>query len=446
VRVTRILRRARPYFLFPAVLLVGLQLTGCGTLAISERLDARLASGEYAAGLADIEKAQSQYHGANSLLYYFDKGSLEQRAGDYATSNQDLEQAERLIEEITPTSVSEAAASFLVNDMTLSYSGEDFEQVMVNVMKALNYFYLGDLGGAQVEARKVNTRLLALSDKYGREAVYKDDAFARYLSAFAYEAAGEYNDAYIDYQKAFKDFQWYEKHFENPMPAFLPADLLRLARWLGFKEDYQAWREQFGSEMAEPPRRPVKQSEVLVVIYDGLMLHKKTKYVQAPIETPDNKPYVLKVAFPTFKPGHPALDGAGLLLPGSATPLPAFDLEPLAAIAVQNLEQRIGLISLKAIARATAKYIAAYQVQKAAGNNPLVNLATNIYTWATEQADTRSWRTLPFRFWAVRAPVPAGRQELTLVLHTFGGGERTVTLSVELKEGEKKVIPVYIPK
>lgn len=445
--VTSLTRRARIW----AAAGLAAALSGCATLPITDRLDSRLAGGEYAAGLADLEKAKAQYQGPNSLLYYLDQGSLAQRAGDFALSNQALEQAELLIEQLAPVSISEAAASLLVNDTTLSYSGEDFEQVMVNVMKALNYLYLGDFSGAQVEARKVNNRLLALSDRYGKEAVYKEDAFARYLAAFAYEAAGEYDDAYIDYRKAYQLYREYAAQFGAAEPEPLKADLLRLSRWLGFADDYEAWRQAFGAEGAESTRRPVPRSEVLLVLYDGLMFRKVTRFTAVEIRDPDDHPYLLKVAFPDFKPRHPALESAELLQDG-APPVPAFLAEPLAGIAVKNLAQRLGLISAKAIARATAKYIAAYQLRKAAGKQDegaglLVGLAANIYTWATEQADTRSWRTLPQRFWLFRVPVPAGDHTLTLVLHPYGGGEPVpISVPVTLKEGEKKTIPVYVPR
>jgi uncharacterized protein len=425
-----------------------LGLAGCATMPVADQLERDLRAGDYAAGLETVERSKDQYAGANSLLYYFDKGSLEQRVGDYAASNAALEQAEKLIEEVSVTSISEAAASMLVNDTTLAYSGEDFERVMVNVLKTLNYLYLGDLDGALVEARKVNTQLLKLSDQYGETAVYKQDAFARYLSAFAYESAGEYNDAYIDYKKAYTAYKIYQRQFGTPVPTVLAHDLLRLSRWLGFDDDHAEWREHFADvgESGEVPRRPVKRSELLVVAYDGRMLSKYTRYVAVPIRDPDGNPYVLKVAFPAFKLTPPGVEGVTLVLPDGTT-LSAEVAQPLAEIAVKNLEQRIGLISLKAIARATAKYVAAYQVRKASGEGSFLGFAASLYTWISEQADLRSWRTLPFRFFLLRVSLPPGRHDLELMSDPYGGGgPRRFPLTVELAPGEKKVLPVYLDR
>jgi hypothetical protein len=407
-------------------------------------------AGDYPGALATVEKEQSQYAGPNSLLYYLDRGALLQRTDDYRASCQDLEQADKLIDELAGTSVSETVGSFLVNDMTLSYTGEDFEQVMINIMGELSYLYAGDLQGALVEARRVNTRLVQLSDKYNKEMIYKQDAFARYLSAFAYEAEGDYNDAYIDYKNAYQAFQWYEKHYHMPMPPEIREDLLRLSRWQGFDDEYKEWREAFGPDLPDPGRRPKKRSEVLLVVYDSLAPRKTTRWVAATVADPDGNPYTLKVAFPTFTPMPHLVDSVRVGLADGQV-IEGHLFEPLDAIAVQNLEQRIGAITAKAIGRATAKFIAAYQTRKILhtqdeGVNLLVGLATNVYTFATEQADTRSWLTLPSRFHLVRISLPPGKHSLELMMQAMSGETHNQAVPVELKPGEKKVIPVFVTR
>ncbi len=426
-----------------------LLLAGCAGTPVTMQVERQTAQGDYQQALSLVTPKQTAYKGANILLYYLDKGALLQRLGEYPVSNQELDEAERLMEEFSTTSVTQAAASFLVNDMTMDYSGEDFEQVMVNAIKALNYLYAGDFSGAGVEARKVNTRLLELDDKYQGKAIYSEDAFARYLAAFVYEAQGEYNNAYIDYKKAYKGFIHYNRQFNMPMPEVIKQDLLRLSRWMGFDDEFRRWRRTF-KDQPLPSMRPKKQSEVLLVIYDGLIPSKRTTYTAVPIRTADHEPYVLKVAFPEFSPREPVIGQVRVGTAGGEI-FTSQVVEPLSMIAYKNLGQRLGLISAKAIARATAKYIAAYNVRKAthsknAGVNMLVGLATNVFTYATEQADTRSWRTLPNRFHLVRCPVAAGKQELEIRVEGLQGEPREgFPLSVELKEGQKLVVPLYYP-
>ncbi|MBN1595043.1 hypothetical protein JW933_03865, partial [candidate division FCPU426 bacterium] len=195
----------RDWFL-PALILCAACLAGCGGIRVAKQVANTVSAGNYDAALQLLEKQKQQYSGPNNLLYYFERGTVLQRTGDYTASIDALNSAERLIEELYGTSVTQAATSFLINDMSMDYTGEDFEQVMVHVIKALNFFYQDELQGALVEARKVNTRLVKLADKYGSEAVYEQDAFARYLAAYIHEASREYNDAYIDYKLAYKGF------------------------------------------------------------------------------------------------------------------------------------------------------------------------------------------------------------------------------------------------
>ncbi len=426
-------------------------VTGCASTRIQDQVTQRLALQDYKGAVELIDKEQGQYAGANSLLYFMDRGGLEQRVGLYKESNSTLEQAEFLMDELYTKSVSEGVASFLVNDMTMAYSGEDFEQVAVNILKTLNYLYLGDLTGAQVEARKVNNHLLALSDKYGKETIYKEDAFARYLSGFSYESAGEYNDAYLDYKYAYHAYEWYKQHFGIEIPMCLKNDLLRLSQWLRFDEEYQHWRELFGEGVEVPGSKSEKRTEVLLVVYDGIMPAKQTRFSEAPVLDENDHPYILKVAFPVIRAHHPAIGNVrcqnknGDISEGVV-------VQPFQEIAIQNLNQRIGGITAKAIARAVAKYIAAVQARRAArsqgeGAALLVALATNVYSVVSEQADTRSWRTLPNRFWIMRMPLTPGRHELTVQITGLHGEARpNETVTVELKKGEKKVLPIYVPR
>jgi hypothetical protein len=120
--------------------------------------------------------------------------------------------------------------------------------------------------------------------------------------------------------------------------------------------------------------------------------------------------------------------------------------QPLADIARRNLEQRIGLISAKAIARATAKYLASYQLKRATKSS-MVGFIANVYTMASEQADTRSWRTLPYQFHLVRIELAPGKQSLECRAVNIAGQVVSLpAVEVDLKVGEKKVLPIYISK
>ena len=84
----------------------------------------------------------------------------------------------------------------------------------------------------------------------------------------------------------------------------------------------------------------------------------------------------------------------------------------LGPIEIENLEDRVARITAKAIVRATAKYLAAHEIRKIAKENKLLqiitDLGTNLFSVLSEQADKRSWRTLPGQIHTARFAVPPG--------------------------------------
>ena len=78
-------------------------------------------------------------------------------------SNQYFETAEHLIDEYH-SNVGAEAAALVTNPEARPYRPEDFEVIMINFYKALNYIDLNDMEGALVEVRKINIKLTQLND------------------------------------------------------------------------------------------------------------------------------------------------------------------------------------------------------------------------------------------------------------------------------------------
>jgi hypothetical protein len=130
--------------------------------------------GAYDQAALIIEAAkEEQYKEKDRVLYFLDLGMLYHWSGEYELSNQMLSAAESAIEELFTKSVSKALTSGVLNDNALDYSGEDYEDIYLNVFKALNYIALDDEESALVEIRtcsnqtqtcwKTSTRSLSTS-------------------------------------------------------------------------------------------------------------------------------------------------------------------------------------------------------------------------------------------------------------------------------------------
>jgi hypothetical protein len=79
--------------------------------------------------------------------------------------------------------------------------------------------------------------------------------------------------------------------------------------------------------------------------------------------------------------------------------------------------------------------------RKAAG--ALLGLAGNITAAATEAADLRSWTTLPSEIDVTRLWVAPGTHNIELRFFNKGGSQvRTMSVPVEVKNGERKIVSV----
>lgn len=178
------------------------------------------------------------------VLYHLNQGMLHHFAGNYDSSNKHLTIAERKMEDLFTKSVSRIGASFLLNDNVLDYSGEDYEDIYLNVFKALNYIHLGKKDNAFVEINRVQNKLRQLTDKYVEYEKqlkasakaqdqgepgdvemgvikFHNSVLARYLSMLMYLIDNEYDNADIDRRKIKEAWVTQPSIYYYDMPSFI---------------------------------------------------------------------------------------------------------------------------------------------------------------------------------------------------------------------------------
>lgn len=445
---------ASPWFgglhALPWVFLLALPwgLAGCGPGTTHYALvEQHLRAGNPAGADKVMQEAEGRYGRREQVLYWMDRGMTLHLAGRYRESNGFLEQADQEIERLYTSRLRTEAKALLVNDTSLPFEGEPFEQVMVNVIKAVNYSAMGDWTEAVVEARRIDHRLNLLSDRVNDQGAYRDDAFARYLSGLLFEVAGERNDAFIAYRKAYEEYRRSSAWIRTPVPPLLQADLLRMTSALHLPDEHAEYQTAFPGVPWQPPSETKDLAQVIVISYNGRAPRKEDRFLDLPISLdalqlvlltkgvmgPSNQHTrvtesllyglsgrVVRVALPALVPQktqvaslHVQASGPG----GSygATSVLASDLT---AIAEKNLKDRYGSLALKAVARAALKFGlaegASLGAQAAAGEDAgpwvgfLVGLFGKVWAVASEEADKRSWRTLPDEVHVARLWVPPG--------------------------------------
>jgi hypothetical protein len=425
-----------------------------------------------------IEQAERQYGRTNRLLYRMDRGMTLHLAGRYEASNELLEHAEQDVEELYTRRVRTEARAFLLNDAQLPYEGEPFEHVMLNVLKLLNYARLGNWHEAAVEARRVDHRLNVLADRTAAEGAYRDDASARYLTGIVYETTGDLNNALVAYRKAYDEYR--RGHaWARTVPSALKSDLLRVTDSLHLSTEHDEYLQAFPDRAWQPHAELQQLAQVVVISYNGRVARKEDLFLDLPVSldalrlvllakglgggTQESRPvesalygmngHVVRVALPRLVAQKTQVAYGEVSLIGNSGSFTAQTelMEDLSALARKQLDDRFSQLALKAVARAAVKYAVAEGVTRsaraAAGSDYgalvgiLVRGVTHGLAIASEEADKRTWQTLPDEIQITRLWVPPGTYEFRLQSVAKGGGRvgRDSVRTVSLQAGETRL-------
>ena len=419
-----------------ALLLGTVVLTGCATYSDSFGVIERdLSIQRYDDALAEIEK-QSQSN-KDKVLYLLNKGMILRMKRDYGASNQTFEAAKTEMERLYAASVSENALSFVVNDSTVSYAGDDYEQVLVHLYMALNYLQLGQSDDARVEALQVDLKLREIAEKIP-ESSYTEDALSRYLAGMIYEERREWSDAMISYRKAYEAYKKYQKNYGLPMPDMLKHDLLRLAKRVGLTDELRQYQQEFGIDpSANDDPAADTDGELVFVLNNGLAPIKKEKIINAtaPVAVsvgtsdsgkPAPPPVVVTIAVPYYVSRPDMVVSARVTVSGKQ--VKTENMENIDAIARASLDARMPAIMARSIARAVAKAEIQKSVDRAGSNRDndaaaalLGSFIVRVAAIATERADTRSWLTLPANVQIAKLALPPGDYTVKVDLMNTGG-------------------------
>jgi len=385
---------------------------------------------DFDSALSLLKKNRESYAGRNALLYHLDEGIIAHFAGHYEESTQSLSIAESIDERLYTMSISRQATSFLINDNTIPYRGEDFERTMINLFMALNYAGLGQWEDALVEARKADNKLNIINYKYDAEErnVYKEDGFIRFLMGVLYESEGETNDAYISYRKAEAVYRTdYLPNYGISPPSALIENLLTAAQAMGFYEEMVEISNQYPDVAFPGLKKKNESAEVFFVHHNGVAPEKVDTHLLVPM--PDG--FIIKIAYPILVKRPYRISHGEITLrnpdSGESYSFLTILMEDIGAIADMNLRNRINRIKTKAIVRATMKYLASKRAEKIAEEKggELAGLAVRAFAQlagiATEQADVRNWRLLPAEIRLGRALIPPGRYRAKIKFMDSGG-------------------------
>ncbi len=401
---------------------------------------------------------QKAYGKNNELLYLLDKGYIQHLTKNYEDSINTFDKAKQKFDELYTKSISKEVMTWVINDYSAPYHGEDFEHVLINIFQALNYIMIGNHEDALVEARDVDSKLHAINDQYkaDQKNVYREDAFARFLMGVLYESGPlkeDINDAFISYVKAEGIYEHdYMENYGVSTPEVLKENLLTTARFMGFSE-FSKYKSKYKGVKFISLKEKRKKAEVYIIQYGGLLPIKVEDSI--PIPMPDG--HIVKIAFPRYKARAYGIVASRLLAKNSQGQVYKADSqlgENIGAIAVENLNRR----KLRFIAKSTARATARYLIEKKQEKNIKKKLGdmsagwfrffSNMFNLIVEQADLRCWQSLPDQMRISRLILEPDVYHLTVENFSSSGshlGEFKLG-ETELRAGQKIFFLIHTPR
>lgn len=433
-----------------------LLLAGCATSSVfnpypKQAQAFRQAASDSAVATTVLTSLDGKRNSADKMLYLMERARLLQLQGNYADSKTDFEGVIAAFEVIddkarlTLSGTGAAGSSLLTNDNAIPYKGSGYERVMVHEFQAFNYLGLGDAQGATVELRRASGVQRALELKHEAElSKAKGDASANgialgqydqyftgmdtvtgplknsfqngytfYTSAVIWEALGEYNSALVDFKKALE---------LNPTNAQLQQDVIRV-------------NNRFGG------RRPLdtRSGTVVVLFEQGFVPEKRPINLSLPM----GDGTWASIAFPVYlaqdyvAPTPLTIRGGTTLqttMPQTAT-LQTTTLVDTSVLAVKALKEQIPGMLVRQVLRVRTKKEMQNQLANSGGG--IAQLAASMYSIISEQADLRSWLTLPANAQSARLSLPAGPQSLE-----FASTSGSLTVPLTVRAGRTTIVRV----
>ncbi len=445
----------KKYYKAVSLILFSVLLIGCATYYQKNlTLQQHITSGQYKEAEKQLSRDKKGETGKDRVLYYFNQGVVNFMLGEYEKSNEFLNKAD-LYNEVLSKQLGNELLGLVTNPMMKPYRPEDFEMVMVHYYKSMNYLMLNNYEDALVECRRMNIQLQQLNDKYKKvKNKYANDAFAHNLMGMIYDASGDKNNAFIAYRNAYECYKnEYEPLFQVPAPTQLKKDLIRTAYEIGFKDEYERYKQIFNMDIDPDEAKsslvfiwmngfgPIKAEWSINFTNIGgkggwvtfaneeygfnfpVYIGNKSKKEKSAFEDLS----FLRVAFPKYVERTPLYSNATLYTEDEE----AFPLElseNINAIAFQSLRDRMAREMTNGIARLATK-----KAMEALANKQNENLGTviSIFNAITEKADTRNWQALPYAIHYCRIPLTEGNHKIKMIVND--NPELSETFSFEIQ-------------
>ncbi len=376
-----------------------------------------------------IEFAQSKISKSKNpkkedLLWTLQLGTLERLRQNLRESNNYFDKSEEMLNFFDyQNAAADSVVAIAVNENIIPYLGEEYDGIMVNTYKALNFMALGENDQARVEFNRALDRQRRAKEKFAGEIKKLQNELDKEQEKKGSQAKKnvdnpEINQLITDRYPGLYEFEAYPD-FVNPFTAYIAgvffnligdhskaATFLKESYGMVRDNDYIA-RDLAITEQVLDGKAELKDT-VWVIFENGMGPVKEEVRIDIPLFIASDEVKYFGIALPRLvfrEQAYPYLS------------IKAGDKSYNTQI-VANMDRIVqtefskdfkGILT-RAIISATAKVVAQYALNKKDDSSPkIVSFLTTVYSIATTAADVRIWTTLPKNFQVARLPMPPDR-------------------------------------
>lgn len=454
------------------VVMAFLITSGCASMVQKKELstfNGLYSTGQYvAAANAEIKEKGEKKSDPSKLLQSLQAAAALRYAKQYGQSSSLFDECEDIIktqnEQIMAADVASNIEAVLVNDAVLDYRGREYDGIMVNTYKALNFWQEGKRDLARVEFNRALDRQRRAKEHFAAEiAKAKKDLAKKQKEenkkiqsqnknkkAPKLDISKNVNNPEIDkiLKKRYSSLYAFKTYpdFVNPFTTYVAGlffmsegDYSKATTLL--KETYgmvgknTTVKDDFASLEGIKGARTNKTKYTWVVFENGLGPVKDEFRVDLPILLFTDKVKYVGIALPKLKfrnqaYSHLSIKDGGVTV-GQTNVLSSMD-----RVVQTEFKKRYPATVTRAVTSALIKTFGQYLAQKEFGD--LGGFAAALYQGATTAADIRIWTALPKEFQVAKVKAPSSG---TIVLETPTGK----TVNIKVPSNNSSLVYVKIP-
>jgi len=456
-----------------AMLAICLVFSGCASVTQKKEMSKfnnLYCNGDYlAASETQIKKSKMEENKtikSSELLPALQSAASLRAAKKYDKSTAMFDQCEEIIkvhnEQLLMNGVASNVGATLVNDAVLDYRGTEYDGIMVNTYKALNFWQMGQKDLARVEFNRALDRQRRAKERFSAEIKKQKEslkkkqeeenkkALARGKDAPTVDIAKNTNNPEIDNILKDKYSTLYEyktyPNFVNPLTTyvsslfFMSEGEIEKASSL-MKETYGmvdgntfVYQDFSNLEKMSDGEKNFKHY-TWVIFENGLGPEIEELRVDLPILLFTEKVKYTGIALPKLKFRKKACAHINLRVSDKET-VKTTTLSSMDRVVQTEFKKKYPTIVTRAIVSSLFKTYAQYVAQKELGD--LGGFAAALYQITTTSADIRMWTALPKEFQLAKIETPANG-----ILTLDSPDARLVT--IEIPKDSNSLVYVKLP-